>query len=267
MGIYQTITKNFKSAVKETAITEKTKTKNELVDEIHQTFMTEVDRLLKEARISKPIDTIKQDLIDKTKRLQRLGFNNAKEITEGAKEIERLRKIEKENEDKRQLINAINYFSSKYPQYKFITEESVKFICEKYGLVYGEVSSYIGTVPDENLIHIEEFAIEERDVCYTETRDYGSDRRTYYASPSSATGPTYSSYSSFKQSPLEIAAPISDFNMTDKELKDFKITNKAKAPDPVVLQPVFYGYTKYYLIVTAWGKEAEDSLIVNEKLN
>ena len=50
------------------------------------------------------------------------------------------------------------------------------------------------------------------------------------------------------------------------ELKDFKLS-KIEIPDPVVLQPVNFKGEKYYLIVTAWGDEASDELVVNETLN
>jgi len=286
MGIYQIITKHIKSKVEEIVVDPKATVKrnNELVEEIHQTFMTEVDKLLREAKISKSSDTIKQDLIEKTRKLQSLGFTKTKEIVEGEEEIERLRAIEKENNKKRSLIQAIDYFSSKYPQYKFITEESVKSICEKYGLIYSEVSNYIGTVPDENLAQISEFKIHSEDTCYIKTnisRGYSgteliSHSRYIIETTRSITHNStdyllsklhqFADYS-YSKSPLEIAAPMSDFNLGGKEIKDFKLSVKAKAPDPVVLQPVFHGNTKYYLIVTAWGKEAEDSLVVNEKLN
>jgi len=35
----------------------------------------------------------------------------------------------------------------------------------------------------------------------------------------------------------------------------------------VVLKPVVYNKQKYYLIVTAWGLEASDELVVNQKMN
>jgi len=50
------------------------------------------------------------------------------------------------------------------------------------------------------------------------------------------------------------------------KVKDFKIS-KIEIPDPVVLKPVYYGGQKHYLIVTAWGLEASDELVVNEKMN
>lgn len=59
---------------------------------------------------------------------------------------------------------------------------------------------------------------------------------------------------------LQICAPIKDMDISGLELKEgYKLTKK-HIPDPVVLQPVKGGY----LILTAWGDEASDPLVVNE---
>jgi hypothetical protein len=60
---------------------------------------------------------------------------------------------------------------------------------------------------------------------------------------------------------LHIAAPQKDFNMQGMTVKQFKIVKEV--PDPVVLQPVNGGF----LIVTAWGDEASDPIIMNELHN
>src|ERR1700721_504893 len=98
----------------------KGKTTNEVIEEIHETFYTEVDRLLDDALKSNSLDTDKQELIDKCNRLKRLGFTNTHEVKETEKEITRLHNLKRENETKQNLIEAINYFRFKYPTYKFI---------------------------------------------------------------------------------------------------------------------------------------------------
>lgn len=65
-----------------------TKNIKEVIEEIHETFYTEVDRLLAEAKISKSLDTDKQDLIDKCTRLKSLGFTNTKEVKEAELELQ-----------------------------------------------------------------------------------------------------------------------------------------------------------------------------------
>ena len=159
-----------KSATNEVMIAEqkadfRDKTVNEVIEEIHETFYTEVDKLLASAKIANSLNTDKQDLIEKCARLRALGFINTKEVKEAEDEIARLDELKRDNEAKKTLIEAINYFSFKYPNYKFITEKSVEKICAKYNLVYGAIDRYIGTVPDKNLKHIEDFMVMEEDEC------------------------------------------------------------------------------------------------------
>lgn len=63
---------------------------NQIVEEIHESFFTEVDKLLAEAKIMKPSETDRQDLIDKAARLRKLGFGNTIESLTARKEEHRL---------------------------------------------------------------------------------------------------------------------------------------------------------------------------------
>ena len=271
--------------------TGKAKSTDELIEEIHETFYTEVDRLLASAKIAHSLETDKHGLIEKSERLKALGFSSSKEVIEADAEIKRLEELKRENDTKTNLIEAINYFSFKYPNFKFITEESVLKICEKYGLVYGEISRYTGVVPEENLKHIENFRVLEDDECYVNSfsYDFSNTRKDYYKNyitferykekeainknkiytdPMSALLEARDRRELNMKCPLEIAAPLGDFDMKGAELKNFKISNvPVKIPDPVVLKPVIFGNQKYYLIVTAWGKEASDEIVVNSKFN
>lgn len=61
---------------------------------------------------------------------------------------------------------------------------------------------------------------------------------------------------------LMICAPIKDMDVRGMEIEDgYKL--KAHIPDPVVLTPCHMGY----FIVTAWGPESSDELVVNQKMN
>lgn len=249
----------------------KEKSVSQIIEEIHESFYTEVNKLLESANIQSSLATDKQDLIDKRNRLVALGFNNSAEVKEAESEIQRLQTLERENSQKKELIEAINYFSFKYPAYKFITEESVKKICQKYGLVYGTIDRYIGTVPDKNLKHMEDFKISEDDECYLKATSYGGPNLYIdYMNKKEfeifvKTRPLYN-IERYSQCSLEIAAPITDFNLESHEVKDFKIS-KTPVPDPVVLKPVIFNTQKYYLIVTAWGDEASDELVLNSNHN
>lgn len=282
--------------VAEPKVITKGKTTNQIIEEIHESFFTEVDRLLAEAKISKSLETDKQGLIDKCKRLETLGFNQTKEIIEARKELARLKALEEENRIKSHVIKAIEYFSVKYPNYKFITEDSVKKICSKYNLIYGSISRYIGTVPDKNLKHMEDFNVNEEDVACIKTTSYGFghadtkivsylektqfDNMYSYEQREGESNENYRNRISnlymrqnltrsefINKCPLEIAAPSKDFNMDKSELVDFKLSDKIEIPDPVVLQPVYFDGYKHYLVVTAWGLEASDELVVNNKMN
>ena len=254
-------------------ISVKKKTNNEWVEEIHETFYSEVDRILAMANIQNSLDTDKEELLIKKDKLKALGFTTTKEVREGALEEARLFNLKNENDKKENLIKAINYFSFKYPFYKFITEDSVKKICEKYNLVYATVDKYIGTVPDKNVEEIENFKIEDVDKCYLDSIAMGigvpahithigyglykekEDERDFYRS--------IGYYRRVSESPLEICAPLKDFNSKGMAVRDSKL----EILDPVVLQPVFFEGEKHYLIVTAWGLEASDELVVNSISN
>lgn len=245
---------------------------NALVAEIHNAFYTEVDRIKEFALDKHSLETGSQELIEKGKRLRALGFVSTQEVKEAQQETNRLSELKKENLKKESLVRAIEYFSFKYPHYKFITEESVKKICSKYGLIYGDIKYYKGTVPDINLDHIEKFKIAKEDKCYSITVI----RRWEFKNGSSTsfvnletylnTEALFTSSESTSKSicSMEIVAPSEDFDMTRMEVKDHKLS---AIPDPIVLQPVFFEDYKYYLIVTAWGEESSDQLVVNEKLN
>jgi len=264
----------------------KNKTTNEIIEEIHESFYTEVDKLLASAKILNCLDTDKNDLIEKCERLKSLGFKNTTEIKEAEAELNRLEKLSNENQSKKTLTEAINYFSFKYPNYKFITEESVKKICEKYNLIYGAIDRYIGSVPDKNLKHIEDFKVNKNDECFLyEKKIFGFGMREMSMQKNLITFDEHKNRKDIENDhykrnmlhdhrvrvinmklPLEIAAPLKDFNMDEMEVKDFKLS-KIEIPDPVVLKPVLFNGKKHYLIVTAWGIEASDSLVVNERFN
>lgn len=273
VNITEPNSKSVKEVIENSSIVLNTKTVNETIEEIHETFYTEVDKLLAFAKIEKSLDTDKQDLIVKCNKLKALGFVNSKEVKEAEKEIERLNEIKKYNETKKDLLNAIEYFSFKYPNYKFITEESVKKICKKYNLCYGSVNNYIGDVPDKNLKHIEDFKIDVLDLCFeVHDRLYDIIYMSYNVYEKFILDNFNDFFHTFKKniekysSYLEIVAPPKDFDMKGKQVKEYKIS-EIEYPDPIVLKPVIFNEKKHYLIVTAWGIEAGDELVVNPRDN
>jgi len=252
------------------------RTSSEIIAEIHNAFDTEVDILLAEANIKKEVIPENQDLLDKADRLKSLGFDNSSEVRTSEAEIRRLANLNQENWDKEKLIKTINHFSFRYPHYKFITEDSVKKICEKYGLVYGPVSSYIGTVPDKNLKDLENFNIKDEDKCHQIIVRYrigDSIMNSEYCDKARCDAYVREGYdfdydTTAEECSMEIAAPLKEFNIRYMNVMDFKLSKNApKVEDPIVLQPVHFEGEKHYLVITAWGDEATDELVANPILN
>lgn len=238
----------------------------EIVHTIHREFNTAGEKLLYEAEAILADCKLKDK--EKGKLLNALGFKN----TPQAKEAIEIERKEKEAENNAKLVN---YYSQKYPLNKFITEDIVKQICEKYGLVCGDVSLYKGFVPQSKLHEIANFKLrkedeipftaywlhgkwnegsnnEARELVKWREEDLPREKVYYWTNPD------------FKvriKEGLKICAPLKDMKTTGYELKGYKL--EKHIPDPVVLQPVNGGY----LIVTAWGNEASDENIVNQKMN
>ena len=135
--------------------------------------------------------------------------------------------------------------------------------------MYSEVSNYIGDVPDKNINDMLNFSIKDEDACYGSRAPYSSQFINVgydsYTQIEGQTGSgTWHRYYTIKL-PFEICAPMIDFK-DDLVAKGHKLEN-APILDPIVLQPVYHNNKKHYLIVTAWGIEAEDPLVMNANLN
>lgn len=280
-----------------------TKTNNELVAEIHEAFYSADERLLQEAK-----DLLANPRLDKAiyaERLGSLGFGSAKPVKEAIAIAENHLKAG-------DLIKGIEHWRMYYPGNKFITEEEVKRICEKYGLLLGDAANYTGDVPEKNLCEIEAFKLRKED--YTEKQKgwgglWDTFATAYFSQnllgirrskprrsgvlasyfdqvngemsglPKSIgmiTEPSigggwaigYDPYGGPKkeekaketeQASFKICAPKQDFNT----LGYVEVDGYRLVYDPVVLQPVKDGY----LIVTAWGQEASDEIVVNQAQN
>lgn len=242
------------------AITPKVNTQA-IIAEIHNEFDTAGEKLLFESKriLSQDVD------VDKGGRLKNIGFSSVKAATD----VERILKEKKESKE---LAELIEYYSQWYPHNKFITEQIVEVICKKYHLLCGEVSQYIGDVPDKNLMEIEQFKLRDDDmtVYYKYRSRYMADSmliaqssrymgdfyRPKYEAPV-FTPEQWDEQSKYKPG-YKICAPETDFNTRGMTKYGHKLI-----PDPIVLQPVKGGY----LIISKWGLEAADESLTNEKLN
>jgi hypothetical protein len=204
----------------------------ELIEQIHNEVYSAHDLLLKEAELvlQKPIDESKaQDY----QNLIKLGFNNEKNIKEHKEEVQKI-------EESKKTKQTIEYYSFKYPFNKFINEDSVVRICQKYSLILTNVDRFIGGIPEKNQKEIINFKVDKIDLphLYTKESEY-------------VNGTT-----------LLIIATKDQLNMKNARVQGHKLVDIVKE-DPIVLQPIKNGY----LIVSAWGVEASDKEVQNPRFN
>lgn len=257
----------------------------QVVQDIHNEFFTAGDNLLSEAK-SLLLELENKD-VSKGKRLAALGFTKTREAMIAIQTDNKLA-ITKE------IGELVVYYQRNYPNNKFITEDQVKLICKKYGLVLGEISAYKGFVPETKIDLIENFKLKKDDkevielvnTCvqhislgYFDKKNV--DKYDSYLLAAEVNMPTDPFLKSIKDKALllgikedhiyiqrgnrsgslKICAPLKDMELSSRQqVVDYKIID---VPDPVVLQPVKCGY----LIVCAWGDEASDEIIVNQTMN
>lgn len=262
----------------------------QVVHDIHNEFYTAGDSILQEAEsLLKELEV--KDLA-KGKRLAALGFGKTREAVVA---------IETENKlaTTKEIADLVMYYRINYPNNKFITEEQVKQICEKYGLVCGDTTMYKGFVPENKLQIIEKFKLHSIDsdlvqlintcvlnipIGVYSLKKLGIKNNDYsYLIAGGKLEGRVDMEVELKQKAislgvredciyieradnaigLKICAPLKDMEIPDtKHLVGYKIEDKP-IPDPVVLQPVNGGY----LIVCAWGDEASDEIVVNQNNN
>lgn len=238
------------------------------IEAIHREFFTASDKLLEEAQgILAEAAKVNTSKID---RLKALGFGRSREVAEKEPVLQRATLTQEQ-------VELVKYYAREYPLNKFITEEQVKGICQRWGLVCGEVGIYKGFIPEKNLREIERFKLKEQDYSFAFQYASHSDIRTeqearfFIKRNGYSWGPEMYTPSNeqgrflrvFKRKePLQICAPLKDMDLTGRVVKEGYRVEK-DIPDPVVLQPVRGGY----LILTAWGPEASDPDVVNERMN
>jgi len=263
----------------------------EIVEQIHNEFFTAGDTILGEAK--KLLEELEVKDLEKGKRLAAAGFSKTREAVVA---------VETENKlaTTKEIADLVMYYQVNYPNNKFITEEQVKQICEKYGLVCGDTSMYKGFVPESKLALIEMFKLNKKDIPFMQlfgTRhqsagfndsvydepigylsqedvidDWAKKGNRFYMIVASEVSGKYIRKGIADQyvgnwGYVEAKPFVSKFKicapLKDMEIpqgKELKGYKIQDIPDPVVLQPVKGGY----LIICAWGDEASDEIVVNQ---
>jgi hypothetical protein len=232
-----------------------------IIAEIHNDFNSAEERLLLKAE--RVVANPHTEITLKAERVNKLGFGASKPATVGQSVVDNY-------QSSKEYIDNRKYFNSKYPLYKFITESEVKRLCEKWYLVLGDADKYIGDIPEKNIEEIEKFNLKEED--FIEVASFNGIWEMMRMSELLSWGTT-SPFAEIKKPEaktelkkekpaFKICAPIKDFNLSNTSVKDgYKL--EVNIPDPIVLQPVKGGY----LIVSKWGNEASDEIVVNEVFN
>lgn len=254
-----------------------------LIEEIHQAFDTEQDRLF--AFAEKAIaDNVVKD-VDYVRKMHDLGFVNSRPVIEAKERLETAMK-------NAELGQLIMHYRDNYPLLKFLTEESLDRICNKYNLIYAPVTRYIRGVPNKNVEEIfkaqvltnedtraAEWKIKDGIKWYTNfPRKWRQPilDATYERTPSDSVirqkFPEITTSMIYKERPecekvdyegLFIAAPKNHFDLTGltpgKTKGYFQTVTKQMIQDPIVFRYVKGGVQ----VLTKWGLEANDPELAN----
>lgn len=217
------------------------------VEEIHKEFLTACDQIMEEVNT-----TLAKTTIDKSKRLMDFGFQLSTDIANSQGLIR-----------KGQIADIIKKYQISHPTNKVITSESVQAICEKYSLVHAEVHRFKGFVPEKNLRELERFPYPDEYFVmrYSEWGTLLEISTHKDQKEAQQAAETSHGFVSTPKLQLTICAPQKDMHLYHGEKF---VEGKIVSPDPVVLFPI---ENSCYLIVTAWGEESSDPLVVNEKMN
>lgn len=260
------------------------KSEKAIIAEIHNAFDTAEDRLLNEAK-----NILNGDDISIEASLAReLGFINIPVVKKGEQLIKT-----------REQAELISYYKQTYPFQKFLTQKELDKICDKYKLIYAPISNYIETVPKKNLIEISNAPkLKEKDFvgsCVITKLDYDGSlnignakarelglpfilediRITRWHEADDYLRKNYDSVVDKKyivnscevkvidRSGLFIAAPLTHFNL--RGLKKAGKHGFLKIQITKVKDPIVFRYCRGGIqVLSKWGLEASDELVVNE---
>lgn len=222
----------------------------EKIQEIHAAVDMSSEKALAEAR--RILFDIESKNLSKAERLSNLGFKSI----ESVKELHELRIKKLQFEV---IKKSIEDYSKKFPFNKFITKEECNAVCEKYNLYVGAVSWFKGFVPDRNIAEMERFVSN-----YDTAKYWKCEASKAYSHVQIITQEEYQNqlpgFSYGKDTPeFKIMAPDNQFYYAPGMRK----VGREIIDDPIVLHEVPNGY----IVVTAWGDEASDPIIVNEGNN
>lgn len=178
--------------------------------------------------------------------------------------------------------HLVEDYNRKYHgQYKFILKPQLERVLEKYNLYLRNPKFFLGDIPEKNISDIMKFYVFLEDISLSQKHYEFLIKKLREENPSSMN--MMSSFhqpkikipsQDFKRHGLEsfikIAAIEKLFNEEAFKESRSRILDKPElqAKNQVDLDPIILFETRHgYIIITAWGDEANDELVVNQNNN
>jgi hypothetical protein len=160
------------------------------------------------------------------------------------------------------------------PNYKLISYRSIDKLCAKYGLLMGLSTLYKETLPTKNAYDVQQFVKK-----YT-----GSTRWAHTNTVDPLFTQAFDDYGKNGKNNLYVVGAEKFFDLKGQVVVGREIfrspADGAKytlepipvPPDPIILAPAYFNSKfgrslKLFTIITAFGIEASDPMVVNEKMN
>jgi len=268
----------------------------QVVEQIHNEFNMAGEKLLQESLAI--IEKAEKIDVTKAHLLKTNGFTN-NEL------VKKADKIQSNILEPTTVANIVLQYKRIFPLHKFIISSDVDKICKKYNLKKGFTEQYTGFVPQKNLSdivafksaysgrlkkrlkinklkvsalfsgslnrlfnpkcrHVKNFVVKNNGVFWVDTeRELVNLLNATSREIKKDCWFEINSMECVELSIFDICAPEKDMLSNSVFDKMFPKFQMEVIPDPVVLYPVEHGY----IIVTAWGDEASDPLVVNEQMN
>lgn len=167
-----------------------------------------------------------------------------------------------------------DYKTKYFGIYKFILKPQLERVCEKYNLYVRDTKFFLGDIPEKNIKDIMNFKICIDDLPIGDEYKnmmLGEIQLNPHNIMFNRPMITIQEFAKFKLTGLiEIASIKSLFSEKAFEKSNDRIIGalEIEPKNQVDLDPIVLCRTKHgYLIITAWGDEANDELILNETLN
>jgi hypothetical protein len=168
--------------------------------------------------------------------------------------------------------------------YKFIFESQLERVCEKYDLYVRRVNQFIGDIPEKNIkemmkfkVYLQDLPIKIPNEAWLNTYEINVIPNSFNPAAGSQinlsnVGKIEAISASRNRVIIQIAAVKKMFSEEAfKESQARIIENEGYEPPPknkVELDPIVLCKVKGgYLVITAWGDEANDELVVNQNNN